>query len=99
MTIPEGFVLEREGPRLAVLPLTRAEELLAAGLRRPEELTRGLPRGRVARLVLAGGDAVVRAYRRGGLLAFGRSAYPTTRRFLRELLTTLEEWEQAQAEV
>jgi 3-deoxy-D-manno-octulosonic acid kinase len=88
--LPPGFDLVREGGRVGVLASTEAQALSRAGLFRAEELTRGLPRGRVARVTLPTGEAVVRAYRRGGLLGGGRDTYRSPRRFLSELRVTLE---------
>lgn len=90
MEAPAGFDLVREGRRVGVLAAAEAESLRRAGLFRAEDLTRGLPRGSTARLPLPTGEAVVRAYRRGGMLAVGRDTYRSPRRFLAELEATLE---------
>jgi len=90
MDVPPGFELLREGERLALLADYLAAELRQAGFFRAEELTRGLPRGRTARVALPSAEVVVRAYRRGGILGRGRQTYPSPRRFLAELEATLE---------
>jgi hypothetical protein len=90
MEAPPGFDLLREGERMALLAGSLSEALREAGLFRAEELTRGLPRGRAARLSLPSAEAVIRPYRRGGLLGRGRRSYPSPRRFLAELEATLE---------